>query len=74
MTVQEYAAAEAKARVERWKSTTEDVIYYANEGKLYTGESWYGAMDSNKFKIKDGQIHLEDDDFFKTAIFTKISE
>lgn len=74
MTVREFAAAEAKKTVEQWKSTSEDLIYYANEGKLYTGESWYGAMDSNKFEIEDGQLHLNDDDFFKTAVFTKISE
>ena len=74
MTVQEAAAAEAKAYVEKWKSSSEDLIYYANEGKLYTSENWYGDMDSNKFEIEDGQLHLEDDDFFKTAIFTKISE
>ena len=73
-TIQEFCAAEAKITVESLKSLSEDLIYYARDGMLYTGESWYGAMNSGKYVFKEGQLHLNDDNFFKTAVFTKISE
>ena len=73
MTVLEYATDLCQVTVDALTSS-QDVIYYAKDGKIYYGESWFSAMSSDTYKMKDGKLLVDDTDLKQTIEFTKVAE
>lgn len=72
MGISEYAQQMADSVAESVADSGVSMVYYVEDGKLYTGLDWDQKMDSAAFTMEDGIMHK--DEAGETVAYTKAEE
>lgn len=68
MTVEEYAAAYAEARLDELLTATQEGVYYIKENTLWWGYRWDTQLDSYEMTLKNNKLTLIDNYNEKTEL------
>ena len=71
-TLRKVCQEQAAASIEDMKST-ESLIYYVNNGQIFSAKDWDESMDYDKFELKGGKLLLDDEDLGETLSFVRKS-
>ena len=71
-TLRETCRQQAAESIDAMKAT-ETVIYYVNNGQIFTAADWDESMDYDKYEIKGGKLLLDDKDLGEIVTFTRVA-